>query len=569
MTPRLFRLPASDGLPLAVRSYGDPEHPTLLCVHGYPDDSRVWEGVAVRLAERYHVVAYDVRGAGRSPAPESREGYTLDRLAADMAAVARAAGGGRPVHLLAHDWGSIAAWHTVSDPASAPLFASFTSISGPSLDSAGAWLRAQLRPSPRRLRAFADQMARSGYIGFFHLPAVPEAAWYSGVGSAVLAGADLLGRPAAAPAARRSVRGHINGLELYRANFGRRMRRPELRRTPVPVQVLVPAAELFMSEALQRAAAEWAPDFRFHRVAGGHWMPRTRPEAVAGRVEAFHTDLERRNAGAPPAAVRAAGAAAPPAAVRPDARPLTGQVAVVVGAGSGIGRAVALELAARGARVACADAAAGRALQTARHACARTAGAVGFTLDARALAPVEAFADRVRAELGVPDIVVNAAAADAGAPSAAPGVPGTGGQGWGAAAGGRADRAVGLCRAFARQMVEAGLAGRIVNTVSPAAWLPSPARPEHAAEQAAVAAASRSLRADLAQHGVKVVTAGTPHTGGGSRGDAVARRTAAVIADGIDRAPDLLPATPAVRATALLARLSPAALRAAARLSAR
>ncbi len=43
--------------------------PTVLLVHGYPDAATVWTTVAEGLAERYRVIAYDVRGAGRSSVP--------------------------------------------------------------------------------------------------------------------------------------------------------------------------------------------------------------------------------------------------------------------------------------------------------------------------------------------------------------------------------------------------------------------------------------------------------------------------------------------------------------------
>src|SRR5687767_11707346 len=95
------------GVELAVDEGGTSGAPTLLLVHGYPDTSAVWADVAARLRDRYHVVTYDVRGAGASGAPEGRRGYTLDLLVADLAAVADAVSPHRPVHLVGHDWGSI------------------------------------------------------------------------------------------------------------------------------------------------------------------------------------------------------------------------------------------------------------------------------------------------------------------------------------------------------------------------------------------------------------------------------------------------------------------------------
>ena len=82
----------------------------MVLVHGYPDSKEVWSEVAARLADRFHVVLYDVRGHGRSTAPQPlRGGFTLEKLTDDFLAVADAVSPDRPVHLVGHDWGSVQA----------------------------------------------------------------------------------------------------------------------------------------------------------------------------------------------------------------------------------------------------------------------------------------------------------------------------------------------------------------------------------------------------------------------------------------------------------------------------
>ncbi len=68
--PLAERTVQSGDVTLAVRTWGDPAHPTVVLVHGYPDNSEVWHAMAPQLARDYYVVAYDVRGAGRSSAPK-------------------------------------------------------------------------------------------------------------------------------------------------------------------------------------------------------------------------------------------------------------------------------------------------------------------------------------------------------------------------------------------------------------------------------------------------------------------------------------------------------------------
>ncbi|WP_433868569.1 alpha/beta fold hydrolase [Saccharopolyspora sp. CA-218241] len=272
----------ADGLRLPVWERGDPAAPTVLLVHGYPDDHAVWDGVADVLAERFHVVAHDVRGAGRAGVPARRSGFRLDRLAEDLRRVADAVAPGSPVHLVAHDWGAIQTWHAVTDPRADDRFASFTSISGPCLDHAGRWIRDKLRrPTPAGLRALLTQLVRSGYIGFFQLPALPELAWRSGALPRLLRALERPDRRAAARPTRPALADGVRGLALYRENIRPRSGARRPRRTGLPVQVLAPAGDPFVSAPVQTEIEPWVPDLRISRVPGGHWLPRSRPALVA------------------------------------------------------------------------------------------------------------------------------------------------------------------------------------------------------------------------------------------------------------------------------------------------
>ncbi|WP_435118855.1 alpha/beta fold hydrolase [Amycolatopsis thermoflava] len=268
------RVVSRDGTRIAVAEAGDPAAPTVVCVHGYPDDRSVWDGVAARLADRFHVVTYDVRGAGESDRPARRDGYALDRLAEDLAAVLDEVSPNRPAHLVAHDWGSIQSWHAVTGDLLRGRIASFTSISGPSLDHAGHWFRTRLR-RPSGWGPALRQLVHSTYIVFFQIPLVPELGWRSGVGRRVLR--RLSGSAAGSPA----VADAVHGLELYRANIGARLSRPRPRPAEVPVQVLAPLDDPYVTPALQTDVARWAPRLWVRRLPGGHWIPRERPDVIA------------------------------------------------------------------------------------------------------------------------------------------------------------------------------------------------------------------------------------------------------------------------------------------------
>src|SRR5699024_8659245 len=143
----------------------------------------------------------------------------LDQLARDLRSVVDAISPDRPVHLLAHDWGSIQAWHAITGDELHDRIASFTSISGPCLDHVGSWFRGRLRrPTPGNLRALLTQLAHSGYIGFFQLPLLPELAWRSRLLPRVIDRMEPTDPDATGAPASPTTADGINGLALYRSN---------------------------------------------------------------------------------------------------------------------------------------------------------------------------------------------------------------------------------------------------------------------------------------------------------------------------------------------------------------
>ncbi|MEE3750655.1 alpha/beta fold hydrolase [Mycobacterium intracellulare] len=278
---------ASDGVSLAVHAYTeiDPRRPTVLAIHGYPDNHRVWDGVAHELADRFNVVAYDVRGSGESSRPTGRSGYVLPQLVSDVGAVIDSLGVGQ-VHLLAHDWGSIQGWAAVTDDSVMAKVASFTSISGPHLNYAGRFLR-----SPRTPRAVLDvvkQALASSYIWFFLCPGVPELAIRSRATVKVFAAVERIGRGRGSDRQRaattRSIEDYLNGLNLYRANMPAPFFVPvrQLPQTRVPVQVLVARRDYFVSPALQRFTGSIPDRGRIVPIEGGHWVVTSHPDVIAG-----------------------------------------------------------------------------------------------------------------------------------------------------------------------------------------------------------------------------------------------------------------------------------------------
>ena len=70
----------------------DGDGPPVLLLHGYPQHRGMWRDVAPRLAERFTVVASDLRGYGQSDKPRGdaeHDAYSKRRMAADQVALMR------------------------------------------------------------------------------------------------------------------------------------------------------------------------------------------------------------------------------------------------------------------------------------------------------------------------------------------------------------------------------------------------------------------------------------------------------------------------------------------------
>lgn len=277
----------SGGVSLCVHEWSVDKPETIVLVHGYPDCSDVWDAVVARLQDDFHVVTYDVRGAGESSAPKRVRDYRLDRLEADFVAVIDTVSPDHPVHLVAHDWGSIQSWEPVTNPDLRHRIASYTSVSGPCLDHVGRWMRKRLTGDTAARKQAINQLAHSWYIMMFQVPVGPPALWRFGLDkrwSGVIAKLENL-PDYRAPVTQR--KDGTNGIKLYRANMLQRLLKPRDRYTEVPVQILIPEGDPFVSTALLEDTERWVSDLSMETLAGGHWMPLSQPALLASRITQF------------------------------------------------------------------------------------------------------------------------------------------------------------------------------------------------------------------------------------------------------------------------------------------
>jgi pimeloyl-ACP methyl ester carboxylesterase len=103
------RTVAANGINIHVAEQG--EGPAVLLLHGFPELWYSWRWQLPALAAAgFRAIAADVRGYGRSDAPEPLEVYSMRNMTADAVGILDALGIERAV-VVGHDWGSPIAWH--------------------------------------------------------------------------------------------------------------------------------------------------------------------------------------------------------------------------------------------------------------------------------------------------------------------------------------------------------------------------------------------------------------------------------------------------------------------------
>jgi NAD(P)-dependent dehydrogenase (short-subunit alcohol dehydrogenase family)/pimeloyl-ACP methyl ester carboxylesterase len=494
---------ARDGTQLAVYEQGNPDGPTIVLVHGWPDSHVLWDGVVASLAGRYRIVRYDNRGAGASEVPTEVSAYDVATLADDFQTVVSTVCPGIRVHVVAHDWGAATVWEYVTRSEATEVVASYTSISGPDPGHLIRYIREGIaRPyRPRRFAHALAQAAHFSYMFAFSIPVLTPAAMRVFLARSINRYLITAGIP---PQHRFQGASFLddatNGLRIYRANFlpaltreffPTRTRAKADRRVEVPVQLLVNTEDKFVRPYVYSDTPRWVPRLWRRDVHAGHWSPMSHPGVVGGAVDELVSHLE----GATPSRglLRAQ--------VGRTRKEFGDTLVAVTGAGSGIGRATALAFAAAGAEVVVSDIDGAAAAQTAADIAGAGGVAHPYVVDVADADAVERYADLVCAEHGVPDIVVNNAGI--GAAGSFLDTPAE-----------QFDRVIDVnlggvvngCRAFAGRLVGRGTGGHIVNVASMAAYAPLSSLNAYCTSKAAVYMFSDCLRAELAAAGIGVTT---------------------------------------------------------------
>jgi rhamnulose-1-phosphate aldolase/alcohol dehydrogenase len=183
---------------------------------------------------------------------------------------------------------------------------------------------------------------------------------------------------------------------------------------------------------------------------------------------------------------------------RPKPKPLTGKIALVTGAGSGIGRAIAARLREEGAVVAVADVD-GDSANTVSEALGAGDHAIGIQADVSDERAVQASIDRVVTRFGGVDIVVNSAGL-----SISKALLETTVEDWDRQHDVMARGSFLVSKHAARVMIAQGHGGDILYIVSKNAVVAGPNNLAYGSAKASQAHQVRLLAAELGEHGIRV-----------------------------------------------------------------
>ncbi|HNJ43653.1 MAG TPA: SDR family NAD(P)-dependent oxidoreductase, partial [Acidobacteriota bacterium] len=182
-----------------------------------------------------------------------------------------------------------------------------------------------------------------------------------------------------------------------------------------------------------------------------------------------------------------------------EGKPLTGDVAVVTGGGTGLGRSMALRFAELGARVVVTSRALDNLESVVKEISEKGGEAHAIACDVRDYGRVEEVAAEVADRVGPATILVNNAAGNFLAPTET-----LSANAFNSVVGIVLNGSFHCTSVFGKQMMAAGNGGRILNIVTTYAWMGSAFVVPSACAKAGVLAMTRSLAVEWGQYKIRV-----------------------------------------------------------------
>ncbi|WP_047146368.1 alpha/beta fold hydrolase [Aquamicrobium sp. LC103] len=283
---------------LHFASIGNPEHPLVICLHGFPEYWAAWGAVMAELADGFHLVAPDQRGFNLSSKPAAIDAYRIRHMVADLASLADRLSPGRPFVLAGHDWGASVAYafafahpgrlsHLVIANGVHPVCFQRAILDDPGQRTASQYIN-RLKANDaetllsedgyRRLFRmiegfskidFMDERMKAEYLNAWRQPGALTGMlnWYRA-------------SPVAVPAPGEEAGGSLI-LDMPREAF----------KVAMPHLVVWGDADEALRPACIEGLEDFAPDLTVRRIDGaGHWILHEKPALVARTMREFLAD---------------------------------------------------------------------------------------------------------------------------------------------------------------------------------------------------------------------------------------------------------------------------------------
>lgn len=140
---------------------GQENDQLVILLHGFPEFWYSWRHQLPVLAERYHVVAPDMRGYNLSDKPVGKSNYVIDLLVKDVVNLIHHFGKEKAA-IVSHDWGAGVAWAVAKRHPEA-----VTKLVAMQVPPPACW----------KANFTIKQFLSSWYMFFFQLPKLPE--WWA------------------------------------------------------------------------------------------------------------------------------------------------------------------------------------------------------------------------------------------------------------------------------------------------------------------------------------------------------------------------------------------------------
>ncbi|MFY9931824.1 MAG: alpha/beta hydrolase [Streptosporangiaceae bacterium] len=253
----------------------------VVLLHGFPETSHAWRKVIPALAERYHVIAPDLRGCGDTDRPSG--GYDKQTVAADLHALAGHLALG-PFHLVSHDVGMMVGYaYAATYPTGVRrlvlMEAALPGLGLEELYDAARYPRMYHLPLFEAPNGLAEALITGREKMFVSHFMRQQAYDPTGPGEAAL---DEYARRLAAPGALHA------GIEYFRAHTIDAEHNREHARTKLAMPVLTIGGTASFGAALAGQVRPLAEDLRSVMIDDcGHYLAEEQPERVTDELLTF------------------------------------------------------------------------------------------------------------------------------------------------------------------------------------------------------------------------------------------------------------------------------------------